>query len=80
MKAYSTVNYSVIEKDGLWYRANSSKKSYWPDKVYNTKDEATEDVLIIMLNDAQFRLDNIVRQLEKFGWGTDDKDIGDLLC
>ena len=79
MKAYSTVNYSVIEKNGLWYRATSNKKSYWPDKAYNTKDEATEEVLIIMLNDAQFRMDNIIRQLGKHGWGEGDKNIGDLL-
>ncbi len=83
MKAYKTVNYTVWEKDGLWYRASSNKKTYWKAPAYESKAEATEGVLIFMLNEAQDRLTDITGQLEKFGWDnyeTGDKSIADLLA
>ena len=79
----NTKNYSVIEHtDGKFYRANVSQTKYWSQKPFDTADQAREDTLIYMLNDAQWRMDQITRALGEFGWddGSSDKSIADLLA
>ena len=83
LKSYKTQNYSIIEIDGKYYRGSSNKKSYWAGQAYDTLEQAQEQILIKMLQEANDRMRDIADQLEEYGWedlGWSEKRLGDLLA